>query len=61
VGPLGIEIRYREQIGETRRVPESAVEALVARLQSAPDDAVLPPVIVWQRDRGRALSIQPME
>jgi (1->4)-alpha-D-glucan 1-alpha-D-glucosylmutase len=57
---LGIEVRYRDGTGDTRRVPESTIEALAARLQSTPDDAVLPPVIVRRRDGDRALSI-PIE
>jgi (1->4)-alpha-D-glucan 1-alpha-D-glucosylmutase len=54
---LGIEIRYRDQIGDTRQVPESTLEALVARLQAKPDDGVLSPVIVRPREGDRALSI----
>jgi (1->4)-alpha-D-glucan 1-alpha-D-glucosylmutase len=55
---LGIEIRYRDQSGETRQAPESTVRALVARLRPPPDHAVLPPVFV-QRDGDRALTVPP--
>lgn len=54
---LGIEIRYRDQIGDTRQVSESTIEALAAQLQSTPDDAVVPAVIVRQRYGDPALSI----
>jgi (1->4)-alpha-D-glucan 1-alpha-D-glucosylmutase len=55
---LGIEIRYRDQIGDTRQVPESTIETLVARLQSTPDDAVVPPVIVRQQNSVLSIPIQ---
>ena len=53
---LGIEIRYRDQSGETRQAPESTARALVARLRPPPDHAVLPPVRV-QRDGDRAPTV----